>query len=670
LAIDAGGGVDWIQAIGLLNTTFTARGGSDAVSDSLTVDDRTLPVNMSGGFVYADRFRRSADWSTQSNVYYSGFTAVDWYQKNNQNLISVYGVSPDISPNSQFYIGGGTADDYVEMYPFDASGNPTILANVWFNGGDGPDTLRMFNNGTAAGTYRAFSQFGSNDLFIDGSGNRWTNANTTVENVALYGGGGPDTFAVEQLKSGAALRLYGGGNNDTCTIGNGDMSANLTNASAFSFDGQSGSDRFTIANGVTNTAWTYRVQSSYIESSNAGGYFWHSDLAGIESQFIFSGSSTDTFFVDAVAPGVYTELRGGSSLKALVMQNSTRDLRSIQGKVAFYPGATGGYMILDNRSDPTADIVHQTATSIGAFLGDNLFGAGGSLVFNNIVNNGSNAGVVMTLGLGANTAYAQPLASSAVLINSHTVFTSASGSINLALAGVTNPVINGNAASGSLTSSNRQTLAWNQFAGAIQTDALAPTLVAADINVNGIPNAFAAGAANRQSLDVRFSEDVSGLLDTSWLVLNNLTTGGAIQQTSMAVTYNAGTNTARFTFPGLPNGVLPDGNYSGRVLAGLPDSFGNGLAADATFSFFFLMADANHDRSVDLTDFTFLAANFNQSGRTFSQGDFNYDGTVDLTDFTFLAGNFNKTLAPAAANAPSASADFDAMKSNSDSEEI
>ena len=55
--------------------------------------------------------------------------------------------------------------------------------------------------------------------------------------------------------------------------------------------------------------------------------------------------------------------------------------------------------------------------------------------------------------------------------------------------------------------------------------------------------------------------------------------------------------------------------------------------------------DANLDRKVDLTDFTFLAANFNAAGSPpWSGGNFNYDSIVELTDFTFLASNFNKSL--------------------------
>jgi hypothetical protein len=59
----------------------------------------------------------------------------------------------------------------------------------------------------------------------------------------------------------------------------------------------------------------------------------------------------------------------------------------------------------------------------------------------------------------------------------------------------------------------------------------------------------------------------------------------------------------------------------------------------------FYDGDCNMDKTVDLTDFTFLAANFNKlSGQRWLEGDFNGDEAVDLTDFTFLAANFNKTF--------------------------
>src|SRR5439155_24899993 len=64
-----------------------------------------------------------------------------------------------------------------------------------------------------------------------------------------------------------------------------------------------------------------------------------------------------------------------------------------------------------------------------------------------------------------------------------------------------------------------------------------------------------------------------------------------------------------------------------------------------------LHGDSNLDGGVNLTDFTYLAANFNGTNKNWVQGDYNYDGNVNLTDFTFLASNFNQNL-PAAAAPP------------------
>ena len=168
-------------------------------------------------------------------------------------------------------------------------------------------------------------------------------------------------------------------------------------------------------------------------------------------------------------------------------------------------------------------------------------------------------------------------------------------------------------------------------------DDVAPAVVVADINLNGIP---VAEAGSQQSVDVQFSEDVSLAIEHGWLELTNLTTGQVVPAGNIAVTYDSATNTAHFTFPGYANGVLPDGNYTGRIYAGLPDLFGNVMPADAPFEFFFLGGDANHDRAVDITDLGILATNWQGSDKLFSDGDFNYDGTVDITDLGMLATNW------------------------------
>jgi hypothetical protein len=115
-----------------------------------------------------------------------------------------------------------------------------------------------------------------------------------------------------------------------------------------------------------------------------------------------------------------------------------------------------------------------------------------------------------------------------------------------------------------------------------------------------------------------------------------------------AVAFNTSTRTATITFP--VNGTLSEGRYrSTLAAAGVTDIAGNPLAADNLFNFLFMIADANNDGIVNLTDFNRLASNFGQSGRNFTQGDFNYDGLVNLADFNLLASRFGTSVAPAAA---------------------
>ncbi len=152
-------------------------------------------------------------------------------------------------------------------------------------------------------------------------------------------------------------------------------------------------------------------------------------------------------------------------------------------------------------------------------------------------------------------------------------------------------------------------------------------------------------------LEYAFNTDVSASLGTNDLLLENLTTLQTVPSGFMSVSYDSGTNTATFTFPGFTDGaagVLPDGQYRATLLAaGVTKSIGMPLPAEVISNFFFLAGDANHDARVNLDDFNLVAANFGQSPRTFSQGDFNYDGLINLEDFNVLASRFGVTLAQA-----------------------
>jgi ELWxxDGT repeat protein len=148
---------------------------------------------------------------------------------------------------------------------------------------------------------------------------------------------------------------------------------------------------------------------------------------------------------------------------------------------------------------------------------------------------------------------------------------------------------------------------------------------------------------------IQFSENVATSLSADDLQITALPGGPTITPSSVA--YDAATNTATFAIA--PR--LGDGEYRATLAAGaVADAAGNALAQDHTLDFFFLNADANRDRRVNLQDFNLLAANFGQSNRTFSQGDFNYDGQVNLGDFNLLAQQFGTSLAPHAGAAAGA----------------
>jgi len=171
--------------------------------------------------------------------------------------------------------------------------------------------------------------------------------------------------------------------------------------------------------------------------------------------------------------------------------------------------------------------------------------------------------------------------------------------------------------------------------GAVERDDIAPAVTASEFSYLTAP----------QSLRFTFSEDVGASLGTADLQLRNLTTSTDIQPANLSLSYFSTTNIAQFTFPGFPFNALPNGNYRATlVAAGIRDSSGNAMAANFVFNFFFLSADANHNKTVDTVDFGILAANFSRAGLDYGGGDFTYDTTVDTVDFGLLVANFSNSL--------------------------
>jgi hypothetical protein len=156
-----------------------------------------------------------------------------------------------------------------------------------------------------------------------------------------------------------------------------------------------------------------------------------------------------------------------------------------------------------------------------------------------------------------------------------------------------------------------------------------------------------------QSLSFRFTGDVAASIDAADLRVTDLNTGLFIGVNTPNVSFDGTTTIATFTFSASTGASLHDGNYRATLLAaGITDPAGKAIDGDANgssggdhrFDFFFLSGDANYDRKVNIVDLSILAANWQQTQRTFAQGDFNYDGLVDAADLRILATNWQKSL--------------------------
>ena len=169
--------------------------------------------------------------------------------------------------------------------------------------------------------------------------------------------------------------------------------------------------------------------------------------------------------------------------------------------------------------------------------------------------------------------------------------------------------------------------------------------VASDTTPPSVLNAGFSPNLSQQEITIQFSEDVSASLTDSRSGADQRQHDQQVPTASiLLLSYDHGTNTATFTFPGFASGILPEANYTARFLAsGITDAAQNHLQMDEVFNFLFMNADANQDGVVNALDFNALATNYGKSG-TFIQGDFNGDGLINSSDFIILAQRFNQRL--------------------------
>jgi hypothetical protein len=177
------------------------------------------------------------------------------------------------------------------------------------------------------------------------------------------------------------------------------------------------------------------------------------------------------------------------------------------------------------------------------------------------------------------------------------------------------------------------------------------------ITIDTVAPVLVAGTYDRdfsQDVTLTFNEALATQVTAAKLTLTNLTTSGTVG--IKAVTYGGGNTTATIGF--LPI-LLSNGRYALTMNAnGLMDAAGNTLPQAVNVQFTQLAGDANGDGTVGFDDLLIVAQNYNQNGKTFSQGNFNYDGSgiVDFSDLLLLAQNYGTALSVLTVESPLASA--------------
>ncbi|MBI2826009.1 MAG: hypothetical protein HYX69_15095 [Planctomycetia bacterium] len=581
LAVTGGAGIDEVRLNtfsnvhqdGLGEVAYPMHFDGGGGLNSIVVNDQ--PRGMTTYELHPDRIKISELLVTdRADFTYAHVGSMLFNASDSRTLLYVYGTPSSIAAGQQITFLANGGNDDVTIYPHDAAGNLTVNGTLGIGGGTGSDALTVYDGAASSPiTYRFQNLFGPGTTNIAGMGTANFGAGSDFENLFVYAGNGDDVFAIDSFKSGDTLALLGGGGNDTLDYGNGNLPVNITNVAALNFDGQGGYDAVNLNNANSSDGWQYTAASGSLQASRgfpAAAYLLTLGKANVEQVTVNAGPNADGLSLVSVAAGETLSFFGADGNDTISFLNS---LAAVLGPVYFYgEGGTGSGNRMTSvfNSNTTGQTVHLDQASLGAFAGDNYWGPGGALYFYSV------GDIFLAMGSGPDTVYAQPNLSATININGNNPTTAPGDTLNLALASAVNYVLTPTSASaGNVTSDNLKTLTYSGFETGPSVDDVAPYIVSQGYDDSGpVPTIF-----------VEFSEDVSNALTVYYLELINTTVGEQVPPGLVELTYDAGTNTASFTFPGYEEGVLPSGDYTAKIYGTLTDLAGNPMGVETPFGF-------------------------------------------------------------------------------------
>jgi len=262
-----------------------------------------------------------------------------------------------------------------------------IESLLTINGEENVDTLIVNDIADVTGDVATLTNMtlglgASDTLFGAGGGMVYT----SIAQLSMLWGSDDDATFVESTHQDTETTLFAGDGNDDVDVSNPAGTVNDIR-NILSVHGQSGTDRLTHDDGTDPVANTVTVTDQTVGAGLSDDFFGggHVKYSGLEQLDVLGGTNDDTFFVKSTAPGTETNLGGGDGIDLFTVQSPAGDVDLIRGPLSIDggAGATNVAALLD-QFDPTPDQVTITAFQVGTGVGDNFFGAGGSLTYVNL----------------------------------------------------------------------------------------------------------------------------------------------------------------------------------------------------------------------------------------------------------------------------------------------
>jgi hypothetical protein len=551
--------------------------------------------------------------------------------------------SVSITSNSIAITVLGRAGDDVVTLVAPTSGSP-LMGQVALVGGADNDALLV--NGTSSTlvqSYHILAQPVVGDVVpIDAT----LTANATIlrgdaDLFDITTGSGNDLVRLDTITTPTLVNATTLAGNDRIELRPTDrnLSTSITQLLGGTLDGGTGNaDRFIVSNEGTTDAWLYTIQPDQlrVESTAASTYDRIFSTTNIEQRDIIAGFASNPiqaniFQVLSTKSGVDERLllQGGAGREQFQLGDGT-SLDLIRSRVSVVGGGGNDTILANDSADTTADTLHIANRRAGDFLGDSFFGTGGSVEFSEVELFDVTMPTISGPTAPGNRVFARQNPTMRISLDGRNTTDSL---VSVSVAGIAGSGFLGTALNGSVVSPFHQNVEFFNF-GQLDFGVNIPTVVSTVYDFD----------APQPQIRVKLSAAVGALPPREFIAVRNFTTNTNLDSSQFVVLPGTALDEFIVRFNSAKS-VPADGNYRIAISAiGVYDAQATPLFADIDSPFYVLGGDADRNRTVNFNDLVLLARNFNQSGRTFSQGDFNYDGVVNFSDLVILARNFNRTL--------------------------